>query len=684
MSDVIHGPSLLTDYDVHLFREGRHFRLYEKLGAHVLKAQAQAQAQAGETGVLFSVWAPNAKAVSVVGDFNDWNPGAHPLAVRWDSSGIWEGLVPQTKAEVRNQKSECRMQETRYKFHITTHNGMEFDKADPFARFAELPPRTASVIWESRHRWRDREWMEQRTKQRPHRDPVSVYELHPGSWRRGPDNRLLAWRELAEELVPYVQEMGFSHVELMPVMEHPFYGSWGYETLGYFAPTSRYGTPDDLKYLIDKLHRTGIGVILDWVPAHFPDDAHGLARFDGTCLFEHADPRQGRHPDWGSLIFNYSRNEVRSFLISSALYWLDEFHADGLRLDAVASMLYLDYSRKPGEWVPNRNGGNENLDAIELLKELNRAAYREHPGIQTYAEESTAWPGVSRPTDSGGLGFGFKWNMGWMHDTLRYFGRDPVHRRHHQNDLTFSLLYAFSENFVLPLSHDEVVHGKRSLLEKLPGDDWQRFANLRLLLGWLYAHPGKKLLFMGSEWGQRAEWNHDSSLDWHLLEHKPHRGVRQLVRDLNRFYRGEPALHELDCEPDGFAWVDCSDASQSVLAFLRRAGPEPNTKSTKGESGMQSPTLLVVGNFTPVPRHGYRVGVPVAGPWEEVLNSDARDYGGSGLGNLGRVESAPVPMHGYDQSLTLTLPPLAMVILRGSKPQASSHKLKTPDPRRDA
>jgi len=645
MNDVIHGPSLLTEYDIHLFREGKHFRLYEKLGAQLQRRDKGIEGQRDaveDTGILFAVWAPNAKAVSVVGDFNDWNPNTHRLAVRWDSSGIWEGFIPQTNAD-------CRMNGTRYKFHITARDGMEFDKADPFARFAEMPPNTASVMWNPHYVWQDGDWLARRARTDAHQEPLSIYELHPGSWRRGADNRMLSWPELADELIPYLLEMGFTHVELMPVMEHPFYGSWGYETLGYFAPSSRYGTPDDFKSFVDRLHQAGIGVILDWVPAHFPDDAHGLARFDGTCLFEHEDPRQGRHPDWGSLIFNYGRNEVRSFLISSALCWLDEFHADGLRLDAVASMLYLDYSRKPGEWVPNSSGGRENLDAVELLKELNRTAYREHPGIQTFAEESTAWPQVSRPTDSGGLGFGFKWNMGWMHDSLRYFGRDPVHRSHHQDDLTFSLLYAFSENFVLPLSHDEVVHGKRSLLEKMPGDDWRKFAGLRLLLGWLFAHPGKKLLFMGSEFGQRAEWSHDQSLDWHLLDNEPHRGIRQWVRDLNRLYRSEPALHEFDCEPAGFAWVDCSDHPHSVLAFLRH--------------GADFRPLLVVCNFTPVPRAGYRVGVPVPGEWQELLNSDAQEYGGSGKGNLGRVQSEPVPMHGHGQSLAMTLPPLAMVVL---------------------
>jgi len=726
MSEIIHGPSLLTDFDVHLFREGKHFRLYEKLGANVvarsddsLKLQAQAQAenhphplpppQGGGNkregvldGILFSVWAPNAKAVSVVGDFNGWDPGAHRLAVRWDSSGIWEGFLPAGLGHnPESQKDSGYVpRHSRYKFHVTTHTGLEFDKADPFARFSEAPPRTASVVWNSGYEWHDQEWLAQRAGMKLHSRPLSIYEIHPGSWRRpgnhphpplrncgnstpqGRGTEWPSWRELADELIPHVLDMGFTHVELTPVMEHPFYGSWGYQATGYFAPTARYGTPDDLKYLVDRLHQAGIGVILDWTPAHFPDDPHGLVHFDGTCLYEHADPRQGRHPDWGSLIFNYGRNEVRSFLTSSALYWLDEFHADGLRLDAVASMLYLDYSRKPGEWVPNKDGGRENLDAIEFLKDLNRAAYREHPGIQTFAEESTAWPQVSRPTDSGGLGFGFKWNMGWMHDTLRYFSHDPVHRSHHQDDLTFSLLYAFSENFVLPLSHDEVVHGKRSLLEKMPGDDWQKLANLRLLLGWLFTHPGKKLLFMGAELGQRGEWNHDRALDWHLLEHEPHQGIRRWVQDLNRLYRAEPALFELDGEPAGFSWVDCTDKANSVLAFLRHSAGGINTKGTKDtkpedpraenpESKIQNPksdpspsSLLVVLNFTPVPRHGYRVGVPEPGEWQELLNSDAKEYGGSGQGNFGLVPTDPAPLHGCGQSLALTLPPLAIVVLK--------------------
>ncbi len=663
MTAIVHGPSLLTTEDIWLFREGKHFRLYEKLGAHIVGTKS-AEGRTHHTpclmpagsgcGVLFAVWAPNAKAVSVIGDFNDWNPDSHPLAVRWDGSGIWEGFVFSGSSGQQSEDAVCRVPGTalagvRYKFRITTRDGRQFDKADPFAFYCETPPGTASRLWNLNYEWHDTEWLKHRGKSDWHHSPVSIYEVHAGSWRRK-NGQSLTWRNLADELVPYVKEQGFTHVEFLPVMEHPYYGSWGYQTLGYFAPTARFGVPQDLMYLIDHLHQAGIGVILDWSPAHFPDDAHGLAWFDGTCLYEHEDPRQGRHPDWHSLIFNYGRNEVRSFLVSSALFWLDKYHADGLRVDAVASMLYLDYSRKPGEWVPNREGGRENLEAIEFIRTFNTIAYRYHPGIQTFAEESTAWPLVSRPVDSGGLGFGFKWNMGWMHDTLDYLSRDPVYRKYHHGRLTFSVLYAFAENFVLPLSHDEVVHGKGSLLAKMPGDEWQKFANLRLLLAYQYLHPGKKLLFMGGEFGQRQEWNHDAGLQWELFEHQPHRGVALLVRDLNRLYHVEPALYQLDNEPDGFRWVDCQDAAASVVSFLRRS---------QGSS-----ELLAAANFTPVPRHDYRIGVPRAGAWQELLNTDAREYGGSGLGNLGRVESEPVPMHGFAQSVSLTLPPLAMVVFK--------------------
>jgi 1,4-alpha-glucan branching enzyme len=591
----------------------------------------------GAAGTYFAVWAPSATGVAVVGDFNGWDDGRHPLRAR-DSSGIWEGFVPGAGAGAT------------YKYSIAA-NGARHLKADPLAQQAELSPRTASVIWDGEHRWEDAEWMAARPERNALDAPISIYELHLGSWRRHVDeDRPLTYLELAEQLPEYAQENGFTHVEFLPVMEHPFTGSWGYQTTGYFAPTSRYGKPEDLMALIDALHDRGIGVIFDWVPSHFATDPHGLALFDGTHLYEHADPRQGFHPDWGSYIFNYGRNEVRSFLLSSAMHWLDAFHGDGLRVDAVASMLYLDYSREQGEWIPNRYGGRENLDAIHLLRSLNEAAYTAHPGVQTFAEESTAWPMVSRPTYLGGLGFGLKWDMGWMHDTLAYFERDSIHRRHHHHELTFRGLYAFTENYVLPLSHDEVVHGKRSLLSKMPGNDWQRRANLRALYGYMYALPGKKLLFMGAELGQWREWNHDASLDWHLLDDPAHDGLRRWVADLNRVYRDRPALHELDCDPEGFEWVHTSDSDSSVLAFLRR--------SRDG-----SEVALAVMNLTPVARPNYRLGAPRPGFWREVANSDALDYGGSGAGNMGGVESTAEPAHGRDDSLVLTLPPLSCVIL---------------------
>ena len=627
---VVHGPSLLSGQDVSLFRRGQHFRLYRCLGAHPMAVDSR-------PGTLFAVWAPNASSVAVVGDFNGWNPESHPLAPRWDSSGIWEGFVPGVGPGAL------------YKYAVTDSKGAALLKIDPFAFRFEPPPGTASVVWSLDFDWHDDDWMARRFETDPYRSPLAAYEVHPGSWQRADDGRPLDWRELADRLADHVDDCGFSHVELLPVMEHPFYASWGYQVLGYFAPTARHGGPQDFMHVVDRLHARGIGVILDWVPAHFPSDEHGLARYDGTCLYEHADPRRGVHPDWDTCIFNHGRHEVRSFLVSSALFWLDRYHADGLRCDAVASMLYLDYSRPDGKWLPNPYGGRENLDAIDFLRELNRAVYRDEPGTFTVAEESTAWPGVSRPVHLGGLGFGFKWNMGWMNDTLDYLSRDPVHRRWHHDRLTFGLTYAWSENFILPLSHDEVVHGKRSLLEKMPGDDWQKFANLRLLLGWQYCHPGAKLLFMGGEFGQQSEWNHDAALDWHLLEQEPHRGVLSWVRDLNRLYRDEPALHSSDHEPDGFRWVDCHDADNSVLAFLRLAGDR---------------CLLVVANFTPVPRRRYRIGVPSPGRWRELLNSDATEYGGSGKGNLGVVETNPVPSHGHDQSLELSLPPLGIIVLR--------------------
>jgi len=620
----------LTDHDVYLFREGTHYRLQEKLGAH-----------AGAKGTSFAVWAPNAERVSVVGDWNGWDPGANPLRLRGDT-GIWEGFVDGVaKGAV-------------YKFHVASrYEGYAADKADPLAIHAQTPPETGSVVWDLDYAWGDAKWMEGRAARNARGAPISIYEVHLGSWRRGAGNRMLTYREIAPLLAEYVKEMGFTHVELMPVMEHPFYGSWGYQVSGFFAPTSRYGTPQDFMHLVDVLHQAGIGVILDWVPSHFPTDEFGIGYFDGTHLFEHADPRQGFHPDWSSFIWNYGRNEVRSFLLSSAHSWLGVYHADGLRVDAVASMLYLDYSRKEGEWIPNEYGGRENLDAIALLRALNESVYKEFPDVQTIAEESTAWPMVSRPTYLGGLGFGMKWDMGWMHDSLAYFREDPIFRKYHHGKLTFRGLYAFTESFVLPLSHDEVVHGKGSLIGKMPGDEWRRFANLRLLHAWMHAQPGKKLLFMGGEFAQFREWNHDQSLDWHLLESEKHEGMRRWVGDLNRAYREVTALHERDLEPQGFEWVDCNDAEQGVVSLLR--------KGTKPEE-----VVLVVCNFTPLPRRNYRVGVPVGGSWEELLNSDAKIYGGSGQGNQGSVMSNPIPCHGRRVSLNLTLPPLGAVFLRPS------------------
>ncbi|HLT25695.1 MAG TPA: 1,4-alpha-glucan branching protein GlgB [Zeimonas sp.] len=624
---------MLSDHDVWLFREGTHARLYEHLGC---------RPRPDGRGASFAVWAPNARAVSVIGDWNDWNPERDPLALRGDGSGIWQGVATDARAGYR------------YKFRMVSGEGTPLpDKSDPFAFCCEPAPATASRIWPLDYAWNDAQWMANRRERNAPGAPIAIYEVHAGSWRRHDDGRFLSYRELAEALVPYVLDLGFTHVELMPTTEHPFYGSWGYQTTGYFAPTARYGTPQDFMYFVDHLHRHGIGVLLDWVPSHFPADEHGLARFDGTFLYEHADPRQGFHPEWNSIIFNYGRHEVCAFLLSSALFWLDRYHVDGLRVDAVASMLYLDYARREGEWIPNRFGGRENLEAVDFLRRLNEAVYRDHPDAMTVAEESTAWPMVSRPTWLGGLGFGMKWNMGWMHDSLAYFREDPVHRRFHHDRLTFSLWYAFNENFVLPLSHDEVVYGKGSLLGRMPGDDWQQLANLRLLLGWMWTHPGKKLLFMGGELGQRAEWTHEGQLDWPLLEHAGHAGVQRWVRDLNRLYRSEPALHQLDFASEGFEWIDASDAGNSVLAFLRKAGED-------------APRLLVVCNFTPVPRTNYALGVPGAGRWDEVLNGDAAAYGGSGWGNLGSVEALPAAAHGRPWSLTLALPPLAMTVFRES------------------
>ncbi|MDR1650870.1 MAG: 1,4-alpha-glucan branching protein GlgB [Synergistaceae bacterium] len=638
---VIHGATLMKEKDIYFFREGNHTKLYEVLGSHVTDHE-------GERGTLFSVWAPNAESVSVIGDFNYWSDGAHPLAVRWDSSGVWEGFVPGIGHGAL------------YKYCVTTKDGRKTEKGDPFACWWETPPRSASCVWDlDGFGWSDEGWMEAREGKNGLAAPQAIYEVHIGSWRRVPDEdgRSLSYHELSASLTEYVKEMGFTHVEFLPVMEHPFYGSWGYQTLGYFAPSSRYGTPHEFMELVDSLHKAGIGVILDWVPSHFPADGYGLSNFDGTCLFEHEDPRKGYHPDWKSSIFNYGRNEVRSFLLSSARFWLDKYHADGLRVDAVASMLYLDYSRKAGEWIPNRYGGKENIEAIEFLRKMNAVLYTDFKGIQMTAEESTSWPMVSHPTYVGGLGFGYKWNMGWMHDTLSYFGLDPVFRKYHQNDLTFGMWYAYSENFTLPLSHDEVVHGKGSLYGKMPGDEWRKSANLRLLLGWQIGHPGKKLLFMGGEFGQEWEWNHDTSLSWHELEYGFHRGIHNWSRELLRYYRSTPALWEGDSQKWGFEWIDCGDSDASVLSFIRR--------DTKGN------VLLCVGNFTPVPRQNYRIGVPKEGFWREVLNSDGESFGGGNWGNFGGADASRVRMHGREFSVELVLPALSFLVFEHRGPEVS-------------
>jgi len=628
-----HSEHALTADDLYLFNEGTHQRLYEKLGAHEVTSD-------GVAGTRFAVWAPNAREVSVIGDFNGWQHGQNPLTTR-GRSGIFEGFVPGIGRGAR------------YKYHVVSHHGgYSVQKTDPFGFHQETPPRTASIVWPLDYAWGDAGWMANRSRANALGSPFSTYEVHLGSWRRVPEqgNRVLSYRELAPLLADYALELGFTHIELMPIMEHPLTASWGYQVTGYFAPTSRYGTPQDFMYFVDHLHQCGLGVILDWVPAHFPSDEHGLAFFDGTHLYEHADVRLGFHPDWKSCIFNYGRHEVRSFLISSALYWLDRYHIDGLRVDGVASMLYRDYSRKEGEWIPNVHGGRENLEAVGLLQELNRAVYGTLPDVQTIAEESTAWPMVSRPTYLGGLGFGLKWDLGWMHDTLAYMQHDPVHRKYHHNELTIRSVYAGHENFVLPLSHDEVVHGKGSLLDRMPGDLWQRFANLRLLFAYMFAQPGKKLLFMGGEFAQWNEWSHDQSLDWHLADLPAHAGVRMLVRDLNRLYRQERALFEQDVGGAGLEWIEGGDADQSVLAFAR-------------VSAQREQQVIVVLNFTPVVRRGYRVGVERAGSYRELLNTDASVYGGSGVGNLGCAASAAVPWHGRQHSLELTLPPLGALFL---------------------
>ncbi|GBU21392.1 1,4-alpha-glucan branching enzyme [Fibrobacteres bacterium R8-0-B4] len=641
IGDVRRDVSLLTEYDVYLFKQGSHSRLFEKLGAHLTRAQDKVK------GTYFSVWAPNARYVSVVGPFNNWDAGRHGLAARGDGSGIWEGFIPGLRHG------------SLYKFHIDSNTGRyKVNKGDPFAVYWERPPATSPIVWDMAYKWGDGDWMGKRKANNSLNAPISIYEMHLSSWKHKGANgdEWLSYRELAPEIANYCVRLGFTHVEFLPVMEHPFGGSWGYQTVGYFAPTSRFGTPQDFMYLVDYLHQHDIGVILDWVPSHFPSDEHGLVYYDGTCLFEHADPKKGFHPDWKSYIFNYGRNEVQAFLLSSAIFWLDRYHADAIRVDAVASMLYLDYSRKEGEWIPNQFGGRENLEAIAFLKRMNEEIYKAFPDVQTIAEESTAWPMVSRPAYVGGLGFGMKWNMGWMHDTLEYMAKDSIYRKYHHSELTFSMLYAFTENYVLPLSHDEVVHGKNSLVNKMPGDDWRRLANLRLLLSYQFNHPGKKLLFMGGEFAQFVEWNHDRQLNWELTQWDRHNGIQRMVSDLNRIYKKEPALHYYDFEPKGFEWIDCNDWEQSILGFIRK-GPDEFDR------------LLIVLNFTPEPRRGYHVGVPVAGFWEEIFNSDATEYGGSGVGNAGGMETENKAWHGHNQSLPLTLPPLGAVLFKIRKPE---------------
>jgi 1,4-alpha-glucan branching enzyme len=628
----------LTDFDRYLFGSGNHWKLYEKLGAHPRKVQDQ-------QGVNFALWAPNAQSIQVVGDFNQWDGRAHPMH-KQIPSGVWELFVPNVQTGMN------------YKYRVRSLDGRVIDKADPFAFYSEVPPRTASIVHSLSYQWNDASWLDERAQNRILQKPISIYEVHLGSWRKceGTNHGWLNYRELAHQLVEYCQQMGFTHLELLPISEHPFSGSWGYQTTGYFSATSRYGTPEDFMYFVDHCHQNSIGVIIDWVPAHFPKDALGLYRFDGSALYEHEDPRQGEHPDWGTMVFNCGRHEVRNFLISNALFWFDRFHIDGLRVDAVASMLYLDYSRNPGDWVPNEFGGRENLDAVHFLREFNRQVHSDFPGVLTIAEESTAWPGVSHPVDVGGLGFSMKWNMGWMNDTLRYMRRDPVHRKHHQNDLTFSLIYAYSENFQLPLSHDEVVHGKGSLIGQMPGDLWQKFANLRLLFSYMWTHPGKKMLFMGGELAQWHEWNYDGQLQWELLQWQTHAGIQQTLADLNRLLIDEKPLHQLDFSGEGFEWIDCQNAHESVLGFLRKSHDQG-----------QSEHLLVCLNFTPVVRP-YRMGVPQAGDYVEIFNSDAAKYGGSGVTNQGPLQAdGHIPYHGQVASLELTLPPLGAVILKPAR-----------------
>jgi 1,4-alpha-glucan branching enzyme len=645
---VKYSVSRFTDHDIYLLKQGNHYRLYDKLGSHRMTVD-------GVKGTYFAVWAPNASEISVIGDFNGWNGKSHKLSLRSDMTGIWEGFIPGVDSVEK------------YKYHlVSTHNNYSVDKGDPYAFYWETAPKTASLVWDLEYEWKDTKWMTGRKKNNALEAPISIYEVHPGSWKRVPEdgNRFLTYRELAHELADYVKKMGFTHVELMPVTEHPFYGSWGYQTTGYFAPSSRYGTPQDFMYLVDHLHQNGIGIILDWVPSHFPADEYGLSFFDGTHLYEHEDPKKGFHPEWNSSIFNYGRNEVRNFLISSALFWLDKYHIDGIRVDAVASMLYLNYARKQGEWIPNKYGGNEDLDAIEFLKKLNEAVYTAFPDVQTFAEESTEWPMVTRPPYLGGLGFGLKWNMGWMHDSLKYLSKDSIFRKHHHDQLTFSIWYAFTENFTLPLSHDEVVHEKGSLIGKMPGDEWQKNSNLRLLFGYMYAHPGKKLLFMGGEFAQEKEWNHDESLEWHMLEHPGNQGIQNWVKDLNHLYKKEPALYEIDFSNDGFEWIDFHDWEQSILSFMR-------TEKNRGT------IIIAVFNFTSIPRQDYVVGVPRTGVWKEVLNSDSEIYGGSGCGNKGQVKASAHPSQGRDHSISITLPPLGVLFFKSPPPPKSKTKRKT-------
>jgi 1,4-alpha-glucan branching enzyme len=623
----------LSEFDLYLLAEGRHWHIYNVLGAHPMTHE-------GTEGVRFAVWAPNARAVSVVGDFNHWQTGADAMQLH-EGFGVWSAFIPKVQVDAL------------YKFSITTRDGHQLTKTDPYGQAFELRPSTAARVTERRgYCWEDGDWLESRNRFDWQRSPISIYEVHPGSWRHHGSGRWLSYRELAEQLIPYVLESGFTHIELLPVTEHPLDESWGYQTTGYYAPTSRYGSPDDLRYLIDQCHQHNIGVILDWVPGHFPDDEHALAKFDGTALYEHEDPRRGRHQDWGTLIYNYSRHEVKNFLIGSALFWLDTFHVDGLRVDAVASMLYLNYSRNEEDWLPNEYGGNENLEAIAFLRELNQVCQGRFPGVLMMAEESTSWPQVTRPPEVGGLGFNLKWNMGWMHDTLHYFQQDPVYRQFHHDKLTFGLLYAFSENFLLPLSHDEVVHGKSSLIQKMPGDDWQQRASLRLLFSYMFTYPGAKLLFMGGEFGQRQEWSEKRELDWHLLQHEGHQGIHKLVQDLNRLYREQPALHRLDYNAAGFEWIDCHDSTQSVVSYLRK--PDQHG----GEA------LVILVNFTPVPRHHYRIGVPLAGNWQEIFNSDSTYYGGSNLGNPFTLTATDTPWMARPASVEVTLPPLGLIILK--------------------